>query len=318
VLAPASPRLASAQGYPVRPVSVIEPFGVSSVPDIMIRILAPRVSGLIGQPVVVENVVGAGGQIGASRVARGVPDGYHLLIGTVSSQAFSQTLFKAPLYNAATDFAPVIMLTEQPLMLVTGEDLPARNLQEFIAYTRKNQSKMKYGAMAGTGSANHIMCALLNGAIGVEVTQVPYRPPSAIAYQDLISGRIDYVCPVATGDAKAHIEGGHFYGIAVFSRQRSPLLPEVATAQEQGLADLEGMQWSAIFAPKGTPAAIVQRLHDAFNDALETPEVRARMESYGAQVVGSERRSPKYLQEFVESEIRKWAAPIRASGAAGQ
>ena len=315
---PAISRLAGAQAYPVRTVTVIEPFGVSSVPDITIRIMAPRLSELLGQPVIVENFVGAGGQIAASRVARGAPDGYHLLIGTVSSQAFSQTLFKRPLYDAATDFAPIILLAEQPMMLVTSEALPVGNLQDFIAYARKNQSRMKYGSLAGTGSVNHIICALFNQAIGVDVIQVPYRPPSSIAYQDLISGRIDYVCPVATGDAKAHIDGGQFRGIAVFSKHRSAILPEVATADEQGLTDFQGKQWSAIFAPKGTPAPIIKRLHDAFNDALETPEVRARIESYGAELVGYDRRSPEYLQEFVETEIRKWAVPIKTSGAGGQ
>jgi len=236
---PAISRLAGAQAYAVRPVTVIEPFGESSVPDITIRIMAPRLSELLGQPVIVENVVGAGGQIGASRVARGAADGYHLLIGTVSSQAFSQTLFKKPPYDAATDFAPIILLAEQPMMLVTSEALPVENLRDFIAS-------------------------------------------------------------------------------AVFSKHRSAILSEVATADEQGLTDFEGKQWSAIFAPKRTPAPLIKRLHDAFNVALETPEVRARIESYGAELVGHDRRSPEYLQKFVESEIRKWAVPINTSGAGGQ
>jgi tripartite-type tricarboxylate transporter receptor subunit TctC len=312
------PRAASASDYPTRPVTIIEPFGVSSVPDILLRIMAPRLSELLGQPVIVENVVGAGGMIGVSRVARATPDGYHLVIGTVSTHAYSQTLFKQPLYNAATDFAPIILLYEQPLLLVTSESLPVKNLREFIAYVKANQSKMKYGSLAGTGSANHVVCALLNATIGVDVVHVPYRPPSSTAYQDLIAGRIDYVCPAATADAKAHIEGGQFRGIAIFSKHRSPILPDLATADEQGLTNFEGGVWGAIFAPKGTPAEIIRKLHDAFNDAIETPAVRARLESYGAEVVGAERRSPEYLQKFVDSEIAKWAVPIKASGAAGQ
>lgn len=318
VLLSALPRSASALDYPTRQVTIIEPFGVSSVPDILVRIMAPRVSKTLGQPVIVENVIGAGGMIGASRVARASPDGYHLIIGSVSNLAYSQTLYKEPLYKSATDFAPVILLYEQPLLLVIRENLPVKNLPEFITYAKENQSNMKYGSLAGTGSANHVVCALFNATIGVDVIHVPYRPPSSTAYQDLISGRIDYVCPVASADAKAHIEGGHFRGIAIFSRHRSPILPDLATADEQGLTNFEGGIWGGIFAPKDTPVEIIRKLHDAFNDAIETPDVRARLESYGAEVVSAERRSPEYLQKFLESEIEKWAIPIKASGAAGQ
>jgi tripartite-type tricarboxylate transporter receptor subunit TctC len=311
---PALPRIACALDYPTRPVTIVEPFGVSSVPDILARIMAPRLSEILGQPVVVENVVGAGGMIGLSRVARAPPDGYRIAIASVSTQAFSQTLYKNPLYNSATDFVPIMLLSEQPLVLVTSNSLPARNLQEFIAYTKANQAKMQYGSLAGTGSANHVVCALFNATIGVKVAQVPYRPPSATAYQDLIAGRIDYVCPLASGDAKAHIEGGQFRGIAIFSKHRSPILPDLATADEQGLTGFEGKVWNGFFAPKGTPALIVQKLHDALNETAEMPDVRARIENYGAELVGSERRSPEYLQKFVGSEIEKWRDAITAAG----
>lgn len=175
---------------------------------------------------------------------------------------------------------------------------------------------MKYGALAGTGSVNHIICAFFNEAIGVNVTQVPYRPPSATAYQDLISGRIDYVCPISSGDAKAHIDSGQFRGIAVFSKHRSPILPDVATADEQGLTDFEGKQWSAIFAPKGTPRAIIQKLHDAFNNTLDTPDVRSRIETYGAELVDPERRSPDmstYKNSF-RAKLRNGRVPSRRVG----
>jgi tripartite-type tricarboxylate transporter receptor subunit TctC len=304
--------------YPTRPITIIEPFGVSSVPDILVRIIAPRLSQILGQPVIVENIVGAGGMIGVSRVARAAPDGYHLAIASVSTQAYSQTLYKMPLYNAETDFAPITLLSEQPLMLVTSNNLPVKNLQEFVAYTRANQAKMQFGSLAGTGSANHVVCVLFNDTIGVHVQHVPYRPPSSTAYQDLISGRIDYVCPVASGDAKAHIESGQFRGIAVFSKHRSPIMPSVPTADEQGLKDFEGKIWNAFFAPKRTPVEIIHKLHDAIVKAVDDPDVRTRIENYGAELVGADRRSPEYLQVFVESEIKKWAAPIRTSGAAEQ
>jgi tripartite-type tricarboxylate transporter receptor subunit TctC len=173
---------------------------------------------------------------------------------------------------------------------------------------------MQFGSLAGTGSANHVVCLLCNMAIGVSVTHIPYRPPSSTAYQDLISGRIDYVCPLASGDAKAHIEGDQFRGLAVFSKHRSPIMPDVPTADEQGLKDFEGKVWIAFFAPKGTPAAVIQKLHDAINDAADTPEIRARLETYGAELVSSERRSPEYLHGFVGNEITKWGAVIKAAG----
>jgi tripartite-type tricarboxylate transporter receptor subunit TctC len=307
-----------AQTWPTRPVTMVEPFGPGSVPDILLRIMAPRLSELLGQPVIVENVSGAGGMIGVSRVAKAAPDGYQFVVSSAGTHAFNQTLYKNPLYNAAADFAPVMLLAEQPLMVVTRKDLPANNLREFIAYTKENQAKMQYGSGGGTGSANHVVCVLFNAAIGVTVAHVPYRPPTAVMYQDLIAGRIDYVCPIVTPDIVPRIESNQVKSIAVFAKNRPLILPNLATAHEQGLADFEGKTWFAFFLPKRTPPAIIQKLHDAIVATLDTPVVQARMKDYGAELVGPERRSPEYLQKFVESEIEKWAIPIKASGAAGQ
>jgi tripartite-type tricarboxylate transporter receptor subunit TctC len=309
---------AAAQNWPTRPVTIVDPIGAGAVPDSLLRITAPRLSELLGQPVIIENVSGAGGMIGVSRVAKAPPDGYQFVIGTAGTHAYNQTLFKNPLYDAATDFAPIALFVEQPLVLITRKDLPANNLQEFIGYVKANQTRMQYGSLAGTGSANHIICALFNATIGATVSHVPYRPPSALAYQDLITGRIDYVCPLASGDAKARIESNQVRGMAIFSKSRSRILPDLATAQEQGLTDFEGKTWNAFFAPKRTPAAIIDKLHAAVVAAMDTPNVRARLEDYGAELVTPERRSPKYLQQFVESEIKKWAVPIKMAGAAGQ
>jgi tripartite-type tricarboxylate transporter receptor subunit TctC len=168
---------AGAQNWPIRPVTIVEPFGPASVPDILVRIMAPRLSELLGQPVIIENVSGAGGMIGVSRVARAAPNGYQLVISSAGSHAYNQTLYKDPLYNSATDFAPVMLLAEMPLILLTRKDLPVNNLQEFIAYTKAHQTKMSYGSGAGTGSANHIVCVLFNSAVGITVSHVPYRPP---------------------------------------------------------------------------------------------------------------------------------------------
>jgi tripartite-type tricarboxylate transporter receptor subunit TctC len=304
---------ATAQNWPTRPVTIVDPIGAGAVPDTLLRIMTPRLSELLGQPVIIENASGAGGMIGVSRVAKAAPDGYQLVIGTAGTHAYNQTLFKTPLYDAATDFAPVALFTEQPLVLITRRDLPANNLHEFIDYTKTNQTRMQYGSLAGTGSANHIICALFNASIGVTVSHVPYRPPSALAYQDLITGRIDYVCPLASGDAKLASRAIRSGESPFFQRTDREFC-----LTSRLLVDFEGKTWNAFFAPKRTPAAKIQKLHDAIVAAIDTPAVRARIEDYGAEPVAPERRSPEYLQEFVKAEIKRWAVQIKAAGAAGQ
>jgi tripartite-type tricarboxylate transporter receptor subunit TctC len=306
-----APAPAAAQNWPTRPVTMVVPLGAGSGLDVLGRVFAPRLSELLGQQVIVENVAGAGGMIGASRVAKAAPDGYQFLLGTVGTHAQNQTLYKNPQYNAATDFAPVALIAEQPIVLIARKDFPADNLQEFIAYTRANQEKMKYGS-AGSGSAAHLACALLNAAIGVNVTHVPYRGGGQ-AMQDLIAGLIDYQCPAGT-IAVPQIESELVKAIAVLAKNRLPSLPKLASAHEQGLADFETGIWYAIFLPKSTPAAIVQKLHDAAVAAMNTAALQERMSDIGTTLVAPERRSPEYLAAFVASEIEKWAAPIKAAG----
>jgi tripartite-type tricarboxylate transporter receptor subunit TctC len=302
---------AAAESWPARPVTMVVPLGAGSGLDVLGRVLAPRLSELLGQQVIVENVAGAGGMIGASRVAKAAPDGYQFLLGTVGTHAQNQTLYRNPQYNAATDFAPVALIAEQPIVLIARKDLPAGNLQEFIAYTRANQEKMKYGS-AGSGSAAHLACALLNAAIGVNVTHVPYRGGGQ-AMQDLIAGLIDYQCPAGT-IAIPQIEGNLVKPIATLAVNRSASLPKLASAHEQGLAGFDTGIWYAIFLPKGTPAAIIRKLNDAAVATLDTAAVKERMTEIGAAAVAPERRSPEYLATFVASEIAKWAAPIKAAG----
>src|SRR6266851_1003028 len=185
-----------AQNWPNRPVTMIVTFAAGSGDDVLARILVPRLSELLGQQVIVENVGGAGGMTGASRVAKATPDGYQYVLGGTGTFAANQTLYKNPLYNAATDFAPVALIAEQPILLIARRDLPVGNLQEFIAYAKANQGKMQYGS-GGAGSATHLACALLNSAIGVNVTHVPSRS-TALAMHDMIAGRIDYACPITS------------------------------------------------------------------------------------------------------------------------
>src|SRR5690242_18609214 len=300
-----------AQSWPTSTMTMVVPFAAGGPMDTIGRIVAARLAAVLGQPIVVENVGGAGGMTGTARVAKATPDGYQLVLGNIGTHAQNQTLYQHPLYNAATDFAPVALIAETPLVLIARRDLPADDLPAFIAYAKANQAKMQFGS-GGTGSATHIACALLNGAIGVATTHIPYRG-GAPAIQDLIAGRIDYLC-IDTPIAIAQIEAHAVKPIAILTRTRSPSLPALATAQAQGLANFEASNWCALFLPKGTPAPIVARLHDAAVATLDTAAVQAALQRIGTTVVAPERRSPEYLQRFVAGEIARWAAPIRASG----
>ena len=302
---------AAAQDWPARPVTMVVPFAAGSGSDILGRIIGPRLGEHLGAPVIVEDVGGAGGMIGAARVMKAAPDGYQLLLATAGTHAINQTLYKKPLYNAATDFAPVVLVASTPILLITRKDLPADNLPEFIAYAKTHQATMQYGS-PGAGSTSHLGCALFNAAIKVEVTHVPYRSTGQ-ALQDLLAGRLDYQCVPIAG-VVPQIEGKLVKAIAIMSKQRSSILPMLATAHEQGLTDFEVETWYAIFLPKGTPPAIVQKLHDAAVAAMNAPDVQARLAELGIEVVAPERRSGDYLAGFVVREIEKWAGPIKASG----
>jgi tripartite-type tricarboxylate transporter receptor subunit TctC len=302
---------AAAQDWPVRPVTMVVPFAAGSGSDILGRIIGPRLAENLGASVIVEDVGGAGGMIGAARVMKAAPDGYQFLLATAGTHAVNQTLYKKPLYNAATDFAPVVLVASTPILLVTRQDLPAGNLSEFIAYAKANQATMQFGS-PGAGSTSHLGCALFNAAIKVEVTHVPYRS-TAQALQDLLPGRLDYQCVPIAG-VVPQIEGKLVKAIAIMSKQRSPILPMLPTAHEQGLTDFEVETWYAIFLPKGTPAAIIQKLHDATVAAMNAPDVQAKLEELGIEVVAPERRSSDYLAQFVVREIAKWAGPIKATG----
>jgi tripartite-type tricarboxylate transporter receptor subunit TctC len=281
--------------------------------DVVGRIMALGLGEQLGQQVIVENVGGGGGMTGAARVAKAPPDGSQFVLGNVGTHAVSQSLSKNPPYNVAADFAPVGLFADLSLVLVTRRDLPAANLQEFIAYTRANQDKMQF-ASASAGSATHLGCALLNAAIGVNVTHIPYRGGGP-AMQDIVAGRVDYIC-IDTPGVISLIESGQIKAMAVLSGSRTASLPNVPTAQEQGLAGFEAANWAAFFMAKGTPAPIVERLAAASAVATGSDAVQKRMKENGVDPVAPERRSPEYLAKFVDGEIAKWAGPVKASGLA--
>jgi tripartite-type tricarboxylate transporter receptor subunit TctC len=307
----AVPRVAWAQAYPTRPITLVVPFAAGGSFDVIARVITPRLSEILGQQVVVENVGAAAGIVGVNRIAHAVPDGYSVLLGTVGTHAYNPALYKKLPYNPASDFAPVGLVAEQPLVLIARKDFPAKTLPEFIAYAKANGDKLQYGS-AGVGSTTHLACALLNAAAGINVTHVPYRGAGP-AIADMIGGQIHYVCSNTPG-ALPQIQGGTVKGIALLARNRSPLVPDLATAHEQGLTDFEAIAWSALFLPKGTPAAIVSKLNLALGETLDSKPVQDRLHELGAMVATADRRSPEYLQTLVEREIAKWGPPIKAAG----
>src|SRR5579885_2030215 len=298
---------AAAQDFPNKPMTMVIPFAAGGPTDVLGRVVAQRMGEILKQTVLVENIGGAGGMTGVKRVAEARPDGYSFVLGTVGTHAQNQTLYAHPAYNAATDFTPVGLIAEAP---IARKDLPASNLQEFVAYAKANQSKMQFGS-AGAGSATHLGCVVLNSAMGVNIVHVPYKGTGP-AMQDLVAGRIDYLCEISS-TAKAQIDGGNVKALAIMTKTRSPVEPNVPTAAEQGL-DVQAYTWNAVFLPKGAPEAVAKKLNDAIVETIKTPAVRERLESLGAQLVTPDRTSPQYLGQFVRSEIEKWAAPIKASG----
>lgn len=301
---------AHADDFPSRPMTMVIPFAAGGPTDVLGRIVAQRMGEVLGKAVIVENVGGAGGMTGGKRVAEARPDGYTMLLGTVGTQAQGQTLYKHPLYDAVTDFTPVALIADVPIALLVRKDLPAKDLKEFVAYAKANQAKMQFGS-AGAGSATHLGCVVLNTAMGTDITHVPYKGTGP-AMQDLVAGRIDFLCEIIS-TAKPQIDGGTVRALAIMTKDRSPVLPNLPTTLEQGL-DVQAYTWNAIFLPKGVPADVVKKLHDAIVTAMDTPAVKERLQGIGAQVVAPDRRSPEYLGSFVKSEIEKWAAPIKASG----
>jgi tripartite-type tricarboxylate transporter receptor subunit TctC len=303
--------IAAAQDWPNRPLTMVVPFAAGGPVDVLGRLLQPSLGEALGQQVIIENISGAGGMVGSLRVSQAPPDSHQFVLGSIGTHALNQALYKKPLYNVATDFAPVILIADAPLVLIVRKDLPANSLQEFIAYAKANQSKMQYGS-GGTGTSAHIGCVLLNQAIGVDITHVPYRGGGP-AMQDLIAGRIDYVCNYVSTALPA-VQGHTAKVVATLARARSTAFPDIGTAHEQGLKDFDVSAWNAMFMPKSTPAPIVGKLNAAASRVLDTPAVRKRLDDIGLIVATPERRSSQYLAKFVAGEIEKWTAPIKASG----
>jgi tripartite-type tricarboxylate transporter receptor subunit TctC len=302
---------AMGQDWPSRAITLVVPFSAGGGIDTSARVQALALSEVLGQAVVVENIGAAGGTVGSARVSKAAPDGYTFLIGNSGTHAYSQSLYKKQPYDAVADFEPIGLVSESPRILIARKDLPVSNLQEFIAFAKANQAKMQYGS-AGVGSGTHVPCALLNITLGVDIAHVPYRG-AGNAMQDLLGGRIDYMCDtIQTGVEQ--VKGGTVKGIAVMAHQRVPILADLATTSEQGLEGVEATVWNAFFFPKGTPEPIVRKMNKALADMIERPDIRARMESLGLEILPPEQRTPEYLAKMLPKEIERWGVVIRAAG----
>jgi tripartite-type tricarboxylate transporter receptor subunit TctC len=305
---------AFAQNWPARPVTMIVPYAAGGPVDTVGRIMAAGLTEALGQQVIVENVGGAGGMTGANRVAKGTPDGYTFLLGGHATLTLVPAINgRKTLYDPVGDFAHVVQFADSARILIARNDFPANTLGEFAAYAKANHQRMQFGS-AGAGTGMHVCALLLDLAMGTKITHVPYRG-SALALQDLLAGRIDFICDQIS-TAVSQIKARNVKAFAMMGPSRAAMLPDLATAQEQGLGDIDCGTWSSFAFPKGTPDAIVRRLADATNRAVESATVRERLEAVGVEVIPAERRTRDYLARILPGAVEKSAAVIRAGGLA--
>jgi tripartite-type tricarboxylate transporter receptor subunit TctC len=248
--------------------------------------------------------------LGSAKVVKAPPDGYQFVIGT-TADAINQTLYKAPLYNFATDLVPAGLVGAQPTVMLVRKDFPANNFKEFTAYAKANQATMQY-ASAGTGSTGHLFCSLLNVALGITVTHVPYRGGGP-AMQDMLAGRTDYICTLSP-TAKPAMDSHQLKPLALLSRERSPMMPDLPTAHEQGVTDFDTSTWFGFFFPKGTPDAIVRKMNAAIAVSIDSPYVQERFKDIVATIAPPGQRSPEYLAKLVDIETAKMRAAIQSAG----
>jgi len=301
----------AAANWPTRPITLIVPFAAGGGVDASARLQALVMGEILGQTIVIENVGAAAGTVGSARVAKAAPDGYTFLIGNSGTQVYSQSLYKRKPYDAIEDFEPIGMVTESPRLLVTRKNLPVNNLQELIAYMKAHQAEMQYSS-AGVGSGTHLPCALLNFTLGVNITQVPYRGENP-ALQDVIAERMDYMCTTIQSGA-TQAKQGTVKGIAVMAKQRAAIVPDIPTTGEQGLPGVEASVWNGFFFPKGTPKAIVAKMHQALETMITKPDVQQKMATLGLEILPKEQRTPEYMAKFLPQDIERWGKVIKAAG----
>jgi tripartite-type tricarboxylate transporter receptor subunit TctC len=303
------PSLAVAQTYPERPITIVVPFSAGGPTDTVTRLVADAMSKDLGQQIVVENVTGAGGTLGAGRVAKAAPDGYTLLLHHIG-MATSATLYRKLAYKPLEAFEYVGLVTEVPMVIVGRKDLEPKDLKSLIEYVKANKDKVTY-AHAGVGAASHLCGMLFMSKIETPLTTVPYKGTGP-ALTDLIGGQVDLLCDQTTNTTN-QIKSGEIKAYATTSGQRLAALPDVPTAKEQGL-DIEVAIWHGLYAPKGTPKAIVERLAASLQKALQDETVKNRFASLGTAPVPLDQAQPAALEAKLKGEIERWRPVIQAAG----
>ncbi len=303
---------ASAQQYPTRPITVIVPFAAGGPTDVVARIVGENMSKTLGQQLVVENVAGAGGTTGIARGKEAAPDGYTIMMGHMGTHGAAPALYPNIKYDPTKDFEPIGMAAGTPILIVSRKDFPAADLKEFVAKLKAGQDKLNE-AHAGLGSVSHTTCTMLNVMVGVKPTLVPYQGTGPVL-NDMIAGKVDYACDQIVNLVE-QIKAGTIRAYAIATPKRSPALPNVPTTIEAGLPEYQVSAWNALFAPKGTPKAIVDKLNDALVKALDDANTKQRLLDLGGVLPEGEERTGAWLGKFVVSEVDRWGKTIRASNA---
>ena len=303
---------AAAQDYPTRAITVIVPFAAGGPTDVVARIVGEHMSRTLGQQLVIENALGAGGTTASTRAKRAAPDGYTIIMGHMGTHAASVALYPKLQYDPRTDFEPIGMAAGTPILVLAKKDFPAKDLKEFVAYVKANETKLN-NAHAGVGSVSFTTCLLLNSIIGVKPTTIPFNGtgPSMNA---LVGGQVDYMCDQIV-NAVPQVKGGTIKAYAIATAERNPSLPDVPTTKEAGLPAFEASAWNALFAPKDTPKPIVDKLSDALSKALDDEGVRKRLLELGSDIPDGPRRGGAALSALVKSEVDKWGKVIKEAGA---
>lgn len=306
---------AFSQTYPAKSVTLVVPFASGGPTDIIARIAADHMGRTLGQSVLVENVIGAGGTVGVTRVMKSTPDGYTILMGNLGTQAASVGLYSNLAYDPRKDFEPIINMAATPMLVAAKKDLPVKDFREFVTYVKANAGKVNYGT-GGVGATSHLTCLFLEHVLGVKLAHVPFRG-SGPALNALLGGHVDFVCDQTVGIVPA-IQAKNVNGLVIATDARSPVVPDVPTSTEQGLPAFKATGWNALFAPKGTPAAIVEQLNKAGRAALADAQVRKRLLELGAELPDAAGQAPDVLGKLVSSEIDKWVPVIKRAGITAQ
>jgi tripartite-type tricarboxylate transporter receptor subunit TctC len=306
---------AAAQSYPSRPVTIIVPFAAGGTTDVVGRIIGEYLSRTLGQQFIIENVVGAGGTTGSTRTMRATPDGYTIQVGQAGTHAASVGFYPNLAYKPAADFEPIGMVAGLPVVITARKDFPAQDLKAFASYVKANAEKLNV-AHAGVGSITHFTCLLLNSILDVKPTLVPFTG-AAPAMSALLAGQVDYMCN-AIPDAVQQIQSGLIKAYAIGTSERNPTLPNVPTAAEAGMPEFQASAWNALFAPKGTPKSVLDKLTDALDKALDDGSVRKRLLDLGCDVPEKAKRGQAPLAALVTSEIARWTPIIRSANSTAQ